>query len=135
MSDMQAQGHLSEAIPIGRRAHARARIYVPATFILLDGQFSCILEDLSFTGARIALGHRARADRCGVLNCGPLDIFCMIVWSLDAKCGLLFEEPIDLHFIQDVRTYAERYPTNERQAFERSAEEWVRGRASLFSPG
>lgn len=129
---MQAQIQHHEPLPVGRRVNSRARIYAPASFTLLDGAFACLLEDLSFTGARIAINHAPRPASSGILACGPLDVFCSVVWSLDQKCGLQFEEPVDLDMIRDTMNFAENYPAQERRAFERAAEEWVKGRAGLF---
>lgn len=130
---MISQAQTNEPISAGRREVSRAGLYVPATFRLLEGKFDCLLEDVSQTGAKISIPHVAKQRSSGILTCGPLDAFCTIIWSAHNKCGLRFDEPVELATVLELRSHAENYPARDRHAFERVAEEWLGPRWRMMS--
>jgi len=98
----------------GRRAAPRARVFVPADVLLLQGLEKCRLDDLSQHGARITLdGHMPRPGSGAVLQLKDLDVFGTVVWVKDQRCGLQFEEVVPLPRVVGIRHYADAYAANE----------------------
>jgi len=112
----------------GRRAMPRVRLYIPAKVLLIHGLENCLLDDLSQGGASVTLaGHLPRPGAAVVLTARDLDAFGAVVWSLGARFGLAFEEPLPLHAVVNLRHAADSW-TGSEAARQRRLE---RGRGPL----
>lgn len=116
----------------GRRAVPRARLFVPAEVMLLQGLEKCLLEDLSQHGARIRLGtHMPRPSSGAVLQVKDLDVFGTVVWIEDQRFGLQFDEVVPLPKVVLIRHYADAYGEHEALLSARNARNFVQGRPRL----
>lgn len=113
----------------GRRRHSRLRVCLPARLITLDGTLAATLLDLSFRGAKVALG---RCDlRCGdnaVLTWSTFEAFCTVAWVKDDACGLDFDVPLRPNLLIATRDLADA--TRKVDARRTAAEDWATGRVS-----
>jgi hypothetical protein len=116
----------------GRRAMPRVRLYIPAQVMLLNGMQNCLLDDLSQTGARVTLAGRMPQPGSGVvLKAKGLDVFGTVVWSEGARFGILFDEPLPLHDVVNVRHFADAWTEHEAAQARRNARMFVQGRPRL----
>lgn len=118
----------------GRRALPRVRLYIPAKALLLHGQENCLLDDLSQAGARVTIAARLPSVGAGVvLKANGLDVFGNVVWAQGARFGIVFEEPLPLHEVVNVRHFADAHADHERALLRRTARNFVQGRPPLKS--
>ncbi|MFM9935447.1 MAG: PilZ domain-containing protein [Novosphingobium sp.] len=116
----------------GRRAVPRARLFLPANVMLLQGLEKCLLEDLSQHGARIWLGTCIpRTSSGAVLQVNDLDVFGTVVWIEGQRFGLQFDEVVPLRQVVLIRHYADAYAEHEAILSARNARNFVQGRPRL----
>lgn len=123
------------ATTIGRRAAARLRLAIPARFVSITATQSCILLDISRSGARFALASPAPCRQSGYIAIGRLEPFGTVVRSerlgLGAGAGginaVAFDEPIAQAEVLEIRRYAEDFELRERQALRDQVRRWVAG--------
>lgn len=112
----------------------RVRLYIPATVLLLHGKENCLLDDLSQAGARVTIAARLPSVGAGVvLKANGLDAFGNVVWAQGARFGIVFEEPLPLHEVVNVRHFADAHADHERALLRRNARKFVQGRPPLKS--
>jgi hypothetical protein len=115
----------------GRRAAPRLRLAIPATFVSIYAQHSCILMDLSCTGARIALPRLVAEGQSGYIEVGQLEIFGTIVRAERteemAVNAMIFDDPISRGAVLDVRSFAETMQERERRDLRDQVRRWVAG--------
>ncbi len=115
----------------GRRAAPRLRLAIPATFVSIYGQHSCILMDLSRTGARIALRKAVVPGQSGYIAIGKLEIFGAIVRAERAEemalNAMVFDDPISREAVLAVRSFAETLAERERRDLRDQVRRWVAG--------
>lgn len=112
----------------GRRATPRVRLYIPAQVLLIQGLVNCLLDDLSQAGARVTIAAKLPSPGAGVvLRVKGLEVFGNVVWSQGARFGILFEEPLALHDVVNVRHFADAYVDHERAIQRRNARNFVQG--------
>lgn len=114
-------------LPAGRRSNSRVRLQLPGKLILTERTVSCIVENLSTTGARLRLNVPPKAGNGAFLRLADMEIFCGIVWSTEDRCGLTFEEPMAGRKVVAMRDLAERYAQDAEARLKRAARDWVQG--------
>lgn len=113
----------------GRRRHSRLRLYLPATLITLNGTLPVTLLDLSFRGARIALGPTVpRAGASAVLTWASFEAFCTVTWSAGGSGGLDFDVPLHPQVLLATRDLADRTPHIDSGRL--AARDWATGRVN-----
>lgn len=112
----------------GRRAAARARLNIPGRLILRRGVIACLVEDLSRTGARLMLQDLPALGETGVLEINRIECFGAAVWVKGTRCGVHFDEPLDLQQVVDLRQFADHYTEHRRDQERTAAREFVQGR-------
>ncbi|MBX9662248.1 PilZ domain-containing protein [Novosphingobium sp.] len=116
----------------GRRAAPRVRLCIPARVLLLHGQENCLLDDLSQSGARVTIAAKLPMPGAGVvLTAQGLDVFGNVVWSQGVRFGILFEEPLPLHDVVNLRHFADAHADHERALLRRNARNFVQGQPRL----
>jgi hypothetical protein len=98
--------------------------------ITLDGIVPVTLLDLSFSGAKVALGSsELRLGAEAVLTWGDsFEAFCSVTWLHDGGCGLDFDEPLRPNVLIATRDMADITPRTDARRI--AAEDWVAGRVS-----
>ena len=127
MVDPQDEGDDTPAVPVGRRAAPRLRISLPGQLIAVDKVHSCILMNLSRTGAQVAILDSLRKGEGAILRCGAIDHFAIVTRSEFGLNALTFDEPLSDALVLDIRRYHENFEERERRALIETARKWVTG--------
>ncbi|MCH7630009.1 MAG: PilZ domain-containing protein [Proteobacteria bacterium] len=114
----------------GRRADARVRLGpgLPCTLVTLRGTMMGRVEDVSRTGARIALAGTPPLGAEGVLTIQDVETFGEVVWHRAGRVGFRFDEKLPLESVVRLRHFADDYDGHEEQRRLRIAQEFVTGR-------
>ena len=113
--------------PVGRRRAPRLRLSLPARFVAIERTHPCILLNLSQTGAQIAILDSVREGEGGVLECGNIKSFAMVVRSEFSLNAVHFEDPLSYDDVIDIRRLYETYEDRERRKLIDTARRWVSG--------
>ena len=74
----------------------RRRVVLRGRVESLNGHFPVSVKNLSCTGAMVEGASVPLSGRDVILRAGTLDCFATVVWSEGNRCGLRFDEPIDM---------------------------------------
>lgn len=91
------------------------------------GHYAVTLRNLSCTGAMAEGKEVPEAGRDVVLQAGPLELFCTVVWAEGGRCGLSFEEPLPQPLVVAL-SRAVPNDDADRAALAAAAEAWARPR-------
>ena len=118
------------AVPPGRRADSRLRLGagLPCRLVLLSGTQTGRVEDISATGARIAVGTIVATGAEGVLEVNGVEAFGEVVWCRMGHVGFHFDEKLALEHLVRLRHFSDGFGDHERQRRERIAHDFVNGR-------
>jgi len=114
-------------VSVGRRSAPRLRISLPGQLIAVDKVHSCILMNLSRTGAQVAILDSLRKGEGAILRCGAIDHFAIVTRSEFGMNALTFDEPLSDAQVLDIRRYHENFEERERRALIETARKWVNG--------
>lgn len=98
----------------GHRRFNRLRLGVPAALVLRQGIRSCLIDDISTTGARLRIERPLGVDQTVQLSFHELQIFARVMWARGRECGLAFDTPLDPEDMQGMR-----WITQNRAHYER----------------
>ncbi len=112
---------------IGRRAAPRLRLGLPAQLIAVEKTHTCILLNLSRSGAQVAILDAMRAGEGAVLRCGVINLFAIVTRSEFGLNALSFEEPLSDAVVLETRRYHENFEERERRALIETARKWATG--------
>ncbi len=119
----------AQMIAVGKRAHARLRVRLPAKLITLHGECRPALIDLSAGGARVGKPGLECHPGKAILQWAGYEAFGQIVWARDGLAGMRFEEPIPDAWVMATRKLAEDAPLpDDAELHRRIARDWVGGR-------
>jgi hypothetical protein len=119
----------------GRRRNARARLNIPARLVLLDGQCSCTIENISREGARVVTDHPLKLGDQGILRNNGLDQFFTVHWVRDGHFGLNLDDPIAEETILELRRLADNFESHRQAGLREIGREWVEGRSGSSIDG
>ena len=111
----------------GKRAAPRVRSSLPARVETIDGEQNAILENVSRTGARLAMPGLRQGQRL-IMTCGSLDCFGVVQWSDGACIGLAFDDPLSDDQVVEVRRATDAGITLEDLEARAAAADWVEGK-------
>jgi len=111
----------------GRRSAPRLRLSLPAKLIAVERAHTCILLNLSRTGAQVAILDALREGEGAMLRCGRINHFVIVTRSEFGINGLQFDEEIPDELVLDIRRYHENFEDRERRALVETARKWVNG--------
>ena len=112
---------------IGRRAAPRLRISLPAQLIAIEKAHTCILLNLSRSGAQVAILDAMREGEGAILRCGVINHFAIITRSEFGLNALSFEEKLSDAIVLETRRYQENFEERERRALIGRARKWATG--------
>ncbi|MCM0001254.1 MAG: hypothetical protein NBV68_17925 [Erythrobacter sp.] len=127
MVDPKAQPTDGSAVPIGRRAAPRLRLSLPAQLIAIEKAHTCILLNLSRTGAQVAILDAMREGEGAILRCGIINHFVIVARSEFGLNALVFDEPLTDAVVLETRRYHENFEEREKRALIETARKWVTG--------
>lgn len=119
--------------PDGRRRAGRARLEIPARLVLLEGYFTCTVDNLSRSGARVTCEREMRRGEQGILKRDGLDQFFIVQWVRGGRCGLRFDDNwVTEETIRELRQLSD--VCDEEEAGARAfGREWAQGGNALLS--
>lgn len=97
-----------------RREAGRAILSFPGKLALSDGNFDCVLEDLSLGGACISCDREIEAGREVWLKFDRFKVFGTIAWCHDRQYGIEFEERIPKSIVLEMQGYAVNFDDYEK---------------------
>lgn len=112
---------------IGRRAAPRLRLSLPAQLIAVEKAHTCILLNLSRTGAQVAILEAMREGEGAILRCGVVNQFALVTRSEFGLNALVFDEPLTDAIVLETRRYHENFEERERRALIETARKWATG--------
>lgn len=119
------------SITVGRRGSARLRLAIPGRFVSVCATQSCIVLDLSRTGARLALARPIAAGQHGYVEIAHVELFGSIVRSEQGVGGginaMTFDESISKAQVLEIRRFADDFADRESTALRDQARRWVHG--------
>ncbi len=118
---------------IGRRAAPRLRLSLPAQLIAVEKAHTCILLNLSRSGAQVAILDAMREGEGAILRCGVINHFAIITRSEFGLNALSFDEPLTDEIVLETRRYYENFEERERRALIATARKWATGETDEFS--
>lgn len=127
MVDPKPEPTYPAPVPVGRRAAPRLRLSLPGQLIAVDRVHTCILLNLSRTGAQVAILEAVREGEGAILRCGVIDHFAIVTRSEFGLNALSFDEPLTDAIVLEVRRYHENFEERERRALIETARKWVTG--------
>ncbi|MFN3864200.1 MAG: PilZ domain-containing protein [Erythrobacter sp.] len=121
--------------PIGRRGAARLRLAIPVRMVSTHATQSCILLDLSCTGARIGLAEPLAPGTCLYLKVARFELFAEVIrrerGAGGGINGLAFDAPLPVATVLAVREYAETFAHRQREALRDQVRRWVSGESRI----
>jgi hypothetical protein len=127
MVDPKPENSESPAVSVGRRAAPRLRISLPGQLVAVDRVHTCILLNLSRTGAQVAVLESLREGEGAILRCGEINHFGIVARSEFGLNALEFDEPLSDAQVLEIRRYHENFEERERRALIETARKWVTG--------
>ena len=113
--------------PQPRRAASRLRLHLPARLTFVGRRSSCLIENISQSGAQLIVDGAPRRGEEGQLKCKNLFAFFRTVWSAGNLIGVEFDETIPLQTILELRRINDAYSDFQRMEVRRTARRWVAG--------
>ena len=112
---------------IRERGAPRLHLSLPANFIATDGNFSCIITNISRTGALIAINNTQKVGSNGYVRSGPIDRFVTVVREERGLNAIEFDIPLTDLFVADLRRSQETFAYRERQQLAETVRSWTTG--------
>lgn len=122
-------------VPTGRRGAARLRLAIPVRLVATYATETCVLLDLSRSGARIGLERPMARGDCAYLQLAGIEAFAEVVRRHCGESGgvngLAFDEPLPDAAVLAVRRHAETFEQRQREAFRDQVRRWVSGESPV----
>lgn len=130
MDDPKPEGTPTPVVPVGRRSAPRLRLSLPAQLIAVEKVHTCILLNLSRTGAQVAILEAMREGEGAILRCGMIDHFAIVTRAEFGLNALMFDEPLADDIVIEIRRYHENFEEREKRTLIETARKWVNGDTS-----
>jgi PilZ domain len=112
----------------GGRHFNRLHLGVPASLVLTHETRTCLIDDISSTGARLRIARPVAQHQTALLTFHELRLFSVVMWCRGGECGLRFERPLEREDMQGMLWITENRELYERICREGHALEWSEGR-------
>lgn len=127
MGDPTPEKEDGPIVPVGRRSAPRLRLSLPAQLVAVEKVHTCILLNLSRTGAQVAILDAMREGEGAILRCGVINHFAIVTRTEFGLNALEFDEPLTDQIVLEVRRYHENFEEREKRALIETARKWVTG--------
>lgn len=87
---------------IERRRSGRMLIEIPVGFRTVSGLRECQMANISDTGAMLHLEHPPATGVSGWLVMGDDEVYCTVVWTNEAACGIEFERSLGTNTLDKI---------------------------------
>lgn len=113
--------------PQGGRNCNRLRLDVTAALVLTHETRTCLLINISASGARVRLQQPLALGSTAFFTFHELRIFCTVVWSKGVECGLRFDRPIEREDMQGFLWITQNRAKYEQICQQSRAADWSAG--------
>ena len=113
--------------PAGRRGKPRLRLNLPGQLGLVSGRLNCVVDDISQSGARVALENQLTPGASIMLHLLGIEAFGMLVWTTPVHCGMQFDEMLPYSTLVTLRARLDHWKHDELQNRRLSARAWAQG--------
>jgi hypothetical protein len=127
MVDPEPEKVAMSAVPVGRRSAPRLRLSLPGQLVAVEKVHTCILLNLSRTGAQVAILDAMRVGEGAILRCDVINHFAIVTRSEFGLNALEFDEPLTDDIVLEIRRYHETFEEREKRALIETARKWVTG--------
>jgi hypothetical protein len=93
----------------------------------VDRAHTCVLLNLSRTGAQVAILDAMREGEGAILRCGVINQFAIVTRAEFGLNALQFDEPLTDATVLEVRRFHENFEEREKRALIETARKWVTG--------
>ena len=111
----------------GGRLFNRLRLNAAATLELTHQRCTCLLDDISSTGARLRIDPAPVSGTVAVLRFHELKIYAQVIWAKHGEVGLRFEQPLALEDMQGMLWITENRELYDRICGAGHAPDWAKG--------
>lgn len=111
----------------GQRGNTRLMLGVPGLLILPHGTQSCLIDDISASGARVRCDAAMSKDGAGELKFGDVRHFCSIAWVRSGGAGLRFDRRLSLEDMEHFRWIAGHKDEWQAENLTAAARDWTFG--------
>lgn len=111
----------------GNRHFNRLRLGVPASLVLTHETRSCLIDDISCTGARLRIKRPLAERQAAELVFHELRLFSTVMWARGDECGLRFDRALDPEDMQGMLWITENRELYERICQTGHAMDWSEG--------
>jgi hypothetical protein len=111
----------------GHRKFNRLRLGVPASLVLTHETRSCLIDNISSTGAHLRIERPLAERQSLVLSFHELKLFSTVMWVRGGECGLRFDRPLELEDMQGMLWIKENRALYERICETGHAMDWSEG--------
>ena len=112
----------------GHRSLNRLRLGAPAQLQLTHEMRTCLLDDISSSGARLRITQPLTPLQTAMLIFHELKLYSTIMWCKGSECGLKFDQPLDLEDMQGMLWITENRELYARICNEAHALAWAEGK-------
>ncbi len=84
-----------QSVSTDQRRSARLMVAIPVTFRTASGDRQCHMANISDQGAKLETESPPGQGVSGMLIMGKEEVYCTVIWSNEAACGIEFERCID----------------------------------------
>jgi len=111
----------------GRRRHARARLAIPARLTTIGDTLSCLIEDVSVSGARLACPCSLPLGTRCIVECEIECLFGHVVRTQGESCAIELIEPLTRDQVVALRRFSDSLPRRAREELREAARAWALG--------
>lgn len=111
----------------GHRSGNRLQLDLSGQLELTSGTIACVVENLSRTGARLALASPPPRGSPVILHVAERRMFALLTWTRGDQCALRFDDPVGLEDMQRFLWISQNREQYERDRASTAAREWTAG--------
>jgi len=99
----------------GKRSYTRLRLGIPAGLILTHEVRSCLIDNVSCSGAQVRTEIPLRPGSQVMLKLPRHDALCIVTWTRGIQCGLRFDRMLSTSTMERLRWIANNPVAHQRQ--------------------
>lgn len=109
---------------LGNRAMARLATDLDAGLVLPERSSRCVVENVSRTGCRLQLSEPPRAGTTVLIRVERIETLGTVAWVKGDRCGILFEEHIEVRALERLRWIVEHGSDHEQNSMTHATAMW-----------
>ena len=111
----------------GHRSGNRLSLGLAGQLELTSGTIGCVVENLSRTGARVALASPPPRGSPVILQVAERRLFALLTWTRPGECAVHFDDPVGLEDMQRFLWISQNREQYELERESSAAKDWSAG--------